>query len=180
MTISYLISCLGTIGRLDLFDSFMSLIIFNIFWPIPLYCNLRLYYKDLAAPQNAFDDFGLTFIYTFAAFFGIVYSVFLNRKYDENKTNTLPSKVSVIMAIFGTTIVFCTIPSTVLISPLGSNTTANRFNVGVLNIFYSEISGIISCITFSMLFSGFKRLNIITVIVSVFCGPAIVSQFAAL
>lgn len=137
MTISYLISCLATIGRVDLFDSFISLIIYNIFWPIPLYCNLRVYYKSLPSPQNAFDDFGLTFIYTFAAFFGIVYSIFLNRKYDKSRSNTLPSKVSTVMAIFGTTIVFCTIPSSVLISPISSNTLANRYNVGVLNIFYS-------------------------------------------
>lgn len=137
LTISYLISCLATIGRVGLFDSFISLIIYNIFWPIPLYCNLKVYYRDLPSPQNAFDDFGLTFIYTFAAFFGIVYSIFLNRKYDRSITNTLPSKVSTVMAIFGTTIVFCTIPSTVLISPLSSNTLANRYNVGVLNVFYS-------------------------------------------
>lgn len=138
MTLSYLISCLATIGRLDLFDSFMSLIIFNIFWPIPLYCNLRLYYRELPSPQNVFDDFGLTFIYTFAAFFGIIYSIFLNRKYDETKANTLPSKVSTIMSIFGTTIVFCTIPSTVLITPINSTiASANRYNVGVLNVFYS-------------------------------------------
>lgn len=140
MTISYLISCLATIGRIDLFDSFVSLIIYNIFWPIPLYCNLRLYYRDLPAPQNVYDDFGLTFVYTFAAFFGVVYSVFLNRKYgnQQQHANTLPSKVSTIMTIFGTTIVFCTIPSTVLISPINTSTTlANRYNVGVLNVFYS-------------------------------------------
>lgn len=31
-----------------------------------------------------------------------------------------------------------------------------------------------------MLFSGFKRINIVSVIVAVFCGPAIVGQWAAL
>jgi hypothetical protein len=137
MTISYLISCLATIGRLDLFDTFISLIIYNIMWPIPFYCNLRLYYKDLPSPRNAFDDFGLTFIYTFAGFFGLIYSLFLNRKYDINKTNTLPSKASAILSIFGTTIVFCTLPSTVLINPVNTAITAARYNIGVLNVFFS-------------------------------------------
>ncbi len=137
MTISYLVSCLATIGRMDLFDTFVSLIMYNIMWPIPFYCNMRLYYRNLPSPQNVFDDFGLTFIYTFAGFFGLVYSIFLNRKYDETKTNTMPSKVSSIMSIFGTTIVFCTIPSTVLIQPVNATTGINRFNVGVLNVFFS-------------------------------------------
>jgi hypothetical protein len=106
-------------------------------WPIPLYCNLRLYYMNLPSPQNAFDDFGLTFIYTFAGFFGVVYSIFLNRKYDETKANTLPSKVSTIMSIFGTTIVFCTIPATVLINPINTSIPASRYNIGVLNVFFS-------------------------------------------
>lgn len=137
MTISYLLSCLATIGRQDLFETFSSLIIFNVMWPIPFYCNLRLYYRELPSPQNVFDDFGLTFIYTFAGFFGLIYSIFLNRKYDETKVNTLPSKVSTIMSIFGATIVFCTIPSTVLINPVNTSIPASRYNVGVLNVFFS-------------------------------------------
>lgn len=180
MTISYLLSCLATIGRQDLFETFMSLVVYNIIWPIPFYCNLKLYYNNLSFPQNAFDDFGLTFIYTFAGFFGVIYSIFLNKKYDKTNIYTLPSKVSTIMSIFGTTIVFCTIPSTVLINPVNSSIPASRYNIGVLNVFFSEISGVISCITFSILFGGFKRINIASVIVSVLCGPAIVSQFAAL
>ena len=205
MTISYLISCLATIGRMDLFDTFVSLIMYNIMWPIPFYCNMRLFYKDLPSPQNVFDDFGLTFIYTFAGFFGLVYSIFLNRRYDETKANTMPSKVSSILSIFGTTIVFCTIPSTVLIQPVNTITTTtnttpvlqyfsarvlqnsstlvlqiNRFNVGVLNVFFSEIAGIISCITFSLLFGKTRKINISSIIISVFCGPAIVAQWATL
>jgi hypothetical protein len=182
MTISYLISCLATIGRMDLFDTFISLIVYNIMWPIPYYCNLRLYYKDLPSPQNVFDDFGLTFIYTFAGFFGLIYSIFLNRRYDQTKANTIPSKESAILSIFGTTIVFCVIPSTALIQPISNSVSilSTRFNVGVLNVFYSEIAGIISCLTFSMLFGKLKRINIASIIISVLCGPAIVGQWATL
>jgi len=180
MTISYLISCLATIGRLDLWDTFVSLIIYNIMWPIPFYCNMRLYYNDLTAPQNAWDDFGLTYIYTFAGFFGLVYSIFLNRKYDETKVNTAPSKVSSIFSIFGTTVVFCTLPATVLLQPVNTTTSSSRYNIGVLNVFFSEIAGIISCLTFSLLFGKTKRINIASIIISVLCGPAIVAQWAAL
>jgi len=180
MTISYLISCLATIGKLDFFDTFVSLILYNIMWPIPFYCNMRLYYNDLPSPQNAFDDFGLTYIYTFAGFFGLIYSIFLNKKYDEKKVNTLPSKVSSILSIFGTTIVFCTLPATVLLFPVNTTTPSSRYNVGVLNVFFSEIAGIISCITFSLLFGKTKKINISSIIISVLCGPAIVSQWAAL
>lgn len=82
MTISFLISCLATIGKTGLFEIFTSLIVFNVMWPIPFYCNMKLYYRDLEAPRMAFDDFGLTYIYTFAGFFGFIYSIFLNRKYS--------------------------------------------------------------------------------------------------
>lgn len=180
MTISYLISCLATIGRMDLFDTFVSLIVYNIMWPIPYFCNMRLYYRDLPSPQNVLDDFGLTFIYTFAGFFGLVYSIFLNRRYDQTKANSAPSKESSILSIFGATIVFCVIPSTVLIQPISVSIPSARFNVGVLNVFYSEIAGIISCLTFSMLFGKLKKINIASVIISVLCGPAIVGQWATL
>ena len=42
MTISYLLSCLATIGRKGLFEIFISLLAFNIMWPIPYYVNMKL------------------------------------------------------------------------------------------------------------------------------------------
>jgi hypothetical protein len=78
MTISYLISCLGFIGRAGLFETFMSLVVYNVMWPVPLYCNIKIYMDNLGLSAVAFDDAGLTYIYTFAAFFGVVYGILLN------------------------------------------------------------------------------------------------------
>jgi hypothetical protein len=77
MTISFLIASLGFIGRAGLFESFFALVIYNIMWPIPFYVNIRFFTNDIKGAL-AFDDFGLTYIYTFAAVFGITYSIFLN------------------------------------------------------------------------------------------------------
>ena len=77
MTISFLIAALGFVGRAGLFESFFALVIYNIMWPIPFYVNIRFFSRNLTG-QIAFDDFGLTYIYTFAAIFGLVYSIFLN------------------------------------------------------------------------------------------------------
>lgn len=106
-------------------------------WPIPYFANLRIYYTQSLTPKTVFDDFGLTYIYTFAGFFGITYSMFLNRKYEADQVESIPSKTSTVLSIFGTTIVFCTIPSTGLMPPLTSVIPTNRFNIGVLNIFFS-------------------------------------------
>lgn len=150
-------------------------------WPIPFYCNMKLYYEDLQAPRMAFDDFGLTYIYTFAGFFGLVYSIFLNKKYSDDVVIATPSKTSTILSIFGTTIVFCTLPATVLLNPIAAaNSFSNRINIGVLNIFFSEIASVISCVVFSLLFGKMRKFNILSIIVSVLSGPAIVAQFGAL
>lgn len=80
LTISFLISNLATIGRTSFFELFTSLVIYNIMWPVPYFASLRLYYTTFSS-RTVFDDFGLTYIYTFAAFFGITYSMFLNKSY---------------------------------------------------------------------------------------------------
>lgn len=136
LTISFLIASLATIGRTSLMETFTSLVLYNIMWPIPYFASLRIFYKGSVA-QAVFDDFGLTYIYTFAGFFGVTYSIFLNRKYDSEQRDSIPSKTSTIMSIFGTTIVFCTIPSAGLMPPASSTFPSNRFNIGVLNIFFS-------------------------------------------
>lgn len=86
-----------------------------------------------------------------------------------------------IYSILGTTIVFCTQPAIAFLFPVSStNPSANRYNVGVLNMYFSQITAMISCIVFSFLFSGFKRINVVSVIVSVLTGPAIVAEYVSL
>jgi len=142
---------------------------------------LKLYYRDLPVPQKAFDDFGLTYIYVFAGFFGLLYSVFLGKGYKGLHHSAVPSKSSTMLSIFGTTIVFCTLPATVLLHPVSfSSFNSNRLNIGVLNIFFSEIASVICCITFSLLFGKGRRISVHSIIISVLSGPAIVAQFGAL
>lgn len=179
LTISFLIGSLATIGRTSFFELFISLVVYNIMWPIPYFANLRILYTSYT-PRTVFDDFGLTYVYTFAGFFGITYSMFLNRKHDLNNVNSTPSKSSTILAILGTTLVFCTIPSTIPLPPASTSFPTTRFNIGVLNVFFSCITGVIFCITFSLLFGKTRNLNITSVIISVLSGPAIVSQFAGI
>jgi hypothetical protein len=77
MTISYLIAALAFVGRAGIFEIFTSLLVFNVMWPVSFFVNLKIYLNDMPN-QLAFDDFGLTYVYTFAAIFGIFYSIFLN------------------------------------------------------------------------------------------------------
>ena len=78
MTISFMIAMIGTIGRMGIWEWFGAVLVYNVVWPIPFYINVKLFLGDGPDSQQSFDDFGLTYIYTFAAFFGIVYSIFLN------------------------------------------------------------------------------------------------------
>lgn len=78
MTISFMVSMVGTIGRMGIWEWFVAVLVYNVAWPIPFYINIKLFLGDGPASKQSFDDFGLTYIYAFAAFFGIVYSIFLN------------------------------------------------------------------------------------------------------
>lgn len=178
MTISYLIASLATIGRTGIFEVFTSLIVYNVMWPVPFYCNIKIFYENGPSSQQAFDDFGLTYIYTFAAFFGVVYSLMLNLRKNTSLLSSYPSKTSSILCILGTTLVFCTLPSTAMLFPF-ANVVSNGqlYNTGVLNVFFAEIAAIISCTIWSLIF-GKGKFRLEQIIVSVLAGPAIVAQLA--
>lgn len=179
MTISYLISCLATIGRTGAYEIFTSLLVYNIIWPFAFFWNMKIYYQEATPALRIFDDFGLTHIYTFAAFFGIVYSFILNRKPSENVDRACPSRFSSIMSIFGSTLVFCTVPTTIYLFPIHPATDNGRYNVGILNVYFAQAAAILVSISISLLL-GKQRIGIHQVIVSTLSGAITVAAFATI
>jgi hypothetical protein len=125
---------------------------------------------------SLFDDFGLTYIYTFAAFFGLMYGILLNVKGRQSNVGmATTSSASLIMSIFGATIVFATLPTTIFLFPILGNESSERYNSGFFNMYLAQFSSVTVAVAFSILV-GKKRLNVETIIVSTLSGGAITSQ----
>lgn len=75
-TISLMVAFTGFIGKIGLFESFITTIMFNIGWNLTYYVNFHI---TLTTSPNIlfFDDFGIYSVYIYGAFFGLIMVLFL-------------------------------------------------------------------------------------------------------
>ena len=96
-SVSFLTFMTSVIGRLSVTELFSSLLIFQYLWNMTY--SLLIYlclFKDFNADEYHspyyFDAYGGTFIYVFAAFFGLSYSCFIkNIRFPSNNKNNQQS-----------------------------------------------------------------------------------------
>jgi hypothetical protein len=86
------------------------LVVYNIVWPIPYFCNLKIAYQR--SPNAAiWDDMGTNYIFAFAAVFGITYSIFLGMRPNNNGLKyAKTSKTASILSLLGTGFAFVSLP----------------------------------------------------------------------
>lgn len=80
------------------------------------------------------------------------------------------------MSIFGVTLVFATLPTTILIFPF--ITADARYNYGFFNMYLAQIASILTTVAFSLVF-GKGKLGVQNIIVATFSGASICAQFAS-
>lgn len=130
--ISILTMLSSVIGRITLFQLFKTVIIYQIMWNLNYFLLIFLCVikndhneSEIYTPYF-FDQFGSTFVYLFAAFFGLAYSLTLcNQKILVPHPRNVSNKLSLIMCLIGGAFIFATFifsySNIIVYLPLGQN-----------------------------------------------------------
>lgn len=160
-TISLMVSFTGFIGKIGLFETFMTTLFFNIGWNLTYYVN---FYIDLSRSPNVlfFDDYGLYSVYTYGAFFGLVMMLLLSCKStpEFSKYNRM-DRASGVLALLGTAFIFLNFLMTANPYPYfpgvgGTDTPQNNSflvaNYARMNMLFALIGSVLGTYIFSALF----------------------------
>ncbi len=144
-----------------------------------------------------FDDYGVTFIYVFAGFFGLFVSVFNPSKDKNSNQSDKMNSSSSFIALIGTGFVFATFPFTTVgininqlaATTVGTVTTilpaqtelARRLssNLGPLNIYFAMSASVICTYIFSALF-GKGKVGIKEALIGTISGGIAISAIAGI
>lgn len=155
-TISCLVAFLGFIGRIGLFETFLTTISFTVGWNLNYYENINLQINR-APTKVLFDDFGTDNIYLFGSSFALFMMIMLNCKPAKiDSSSYVMNRISGLLGLVGTAFVFATFALTGHIYIDRQNDLTTNFlslNLESLNNIYALSSSVVGSYIFSALFN---------------------------
>lgn len=85
-TLSFLVMMIAIIGRITILQLLQQIVIYQILWTLSFYINIYIcvvriqqFSTDTISYPYIFDTFGTSYVYLFAAFYGLGFTFFLDK-----------------------------------------------------------------------------------------------------
>ena len=151
---SLLVSFAAFSGRLGNLEILFVTLLYNMGWTFSFILSQYLHAQKGPSPSGLYDDYGTNFIYVFAGFFALIFSLVINR--EKGKNSATGSRHSAFIAMIGTGFIFACFPFSGILYPASAVGNNLRRTEGPLNIYFALTASVISTYIFSAIFGKLK------------------------